>query len=302
VKRVLVTGASGFIGRFTLRPLVDRGYDVHALRRSPVDEPGPAGVTWHELDLLDHGATSAFVADLAPSHLLHLAWYTAHGRYWNAQENLDWVAASLNLVRRFNCAGGVRAVVAGTSAEYDWSGDCCTGSTPLGPSSFYGVSKNALREILEAYARESGLGLAWGRVFYTFGPGEQPTRVVAAVARALTVGESIACSRGGQLRDFLYVADVGAAFAALLDSKVTGAIDIGSGKGIALAELLRRLETLAGRPGLVRLGAAPPRDEPQRIVANVRRLREEVRWEPAWGLDASLAETLGWWRSRAPSA
>jgi nucleoside-diphosphate-sugar epimerase len=131
-----------------------------------------------------------------------------------------------------------------------------------------------------------------------YGPGEQPTRVVASVAQALVAGESVQCSEGTQLRDFLYVGDVAGAFAALLDSTVTGVLDIGSGHPLALRDLLLRLEQLAGRQGLVRLGARPQRAEPDRIVADVRRAREELGWRPAFELDESLEETLAWWRAR----
>lgn len=293
-KRVLLTGGTGFIGRHAVGPLLERGYDVHAVgRRRP--EQASSEVAWHEVDLLDPEATAAAVADIGASHLLHFAWYAEHGRFWEAHENLDWVAASLRLVRSFHLAGGHRAVMAGTCAEYDWSGDCCDELTPLRPSTLYGVSKNALRQIVETYARSAGLSLAWGRIFFTYGPGEQPTRLVAAVARALLSGEPVACSSGSQIRDFLYVEDLADAFAALVDSDVAGALDIGSGEAVTLREVLEQLEATADRGELVRYGAAPPRDEPVRIVADVRRLRADLGWHPAHRLDEGLARTLAWW-------
>jgi nucleoside-diphosphate-sugar epimerase len=228
--------------------------------------------------------------------LLHLAWYAEHGKFWNARENLAWVQAAPRLLESFHGAGGARAVFAGTCAEYDWTGDCCNRQTPLAPATLYGASKDAVRRIVEAYAPRAGLSTAWARVFFTYGPGEQSTRVVASVARALVAGESIPCSTGTQLRDFLYVEDLGAAFAALAESTVEGAIDIGSGSALALGDVLLRLEVLAGKHGLVRLGEAPVRDEPARIVADTHRLRSELGWEPAHTLDEGLERTLAWWR------
>src|ERR1700733_15064576 len=109
--RVLLTGASGFIGARAVAPLLAAGCEVHALGR----RAGQAeDVVWHEVDLLDDRATARAVAEIAAERLLHLAWFTEHGRFWAAGENLDWVAASVRLLRAFAAAGGRRAVIAGT--------------------------------------------------------------------------------------------------------------------------------------------------------------------------------------------
>jgi nucleoside-diphosphate-sugar epimerase len=286
VKRLLLTGAGGFIGRHALAPLSARGFEVHAFRG----------------DLLDAAATDAFLAELRPTHLLHLAWFTEHGKYWEAPENLEWVAATVRLARSFCSAGGKRLVVAGTCAEYDWSGDCCGEATPLRPASLYGAAKDATRRVLEGYAATAGLSFAWGRVFFPYGPGERPERVIAAAARAALSGEPLACSSGEQLRDFLYVEDVAAAFAAIADSDATRCFDIGSGEGTQLRALLQTLERLAGRQDVLRFGEAPERDEPASIVADARRLREELGWRPAYDLREGLERTLAWWRDATLAA
>lgn len=294
MKRVLVSGASGYIGRHTLRPLLERGFEVHAVsRRRPT--PPEAAVSWHEVDLLDQAATRSLLDRVRATHLLHLAWYAEHGKFWHAHENLDWVAASLGLLRSFRAAGGERAVVAGTCAEFSWADDCCGPGTPLEPSTLYGVAKNALRQLVEAYSRSSGLSSAWGRVYFSFGPGERPDRVVASVARALVAGERVRCTPGTQVRDFLYVPDLADAFATLLDSGAEGVIELGSGEPVSLHDLLSRLQEVAGRTNLVLFGALPARDEPGRIAADVRRLREEIGWFPAHTLDEGLARTYEWW-------
>src|SRR5262249_16760441 len=116
--KVVVTGASGFIGRHSLPALVARGHEVHAMARRALQLPRlPA----HVCDLLDPHATAALIARVRPTHLLHFAWYAVPGKYWTAPENLDWVAATLHLLRGFAASGGQRVVMAGTCAEYDWS-------------------------------------------------------------------------------------------------------------------------------------------------------------------------------------
>jgi len=292
VKRVLVTGATGFVGRHVVPALAERGFEVHAAGRTTLPLEG---VAWHPVDLLDGPSPAEVVRAVEPTHLLHLAWYAEHGRFWEAPENLDWVAASMRLLRAFADAGGRRLVVAGTCAEYDWSDDCCTPSTPLRPATLYGTCKNSLRQIVGAYAATAGLSTAWGRIFFTFGPGEPSERLIASVARALVTGASVACTTGTQVRDFLYVEDLADALAALLESDVEGTLDLGSGEPRTLREILERLELLAGRRDVARFGQLPQRAEAARIVADVGRLRDEVRWQPRHGLDEGLARTLAWW-------
>jgi nucleoside-diphosphate-sugar epimerase len=302
VSRILLTGATGFIGRHALTQLEAAGHDMHAVttRERP---PGGDRVTWHHADLL---ASADVVAEVAPEVLLHLAWYVEPGRYWTAPENVRWVEASLALLRAFAAAGGRRAVVAGTSAEYDWHAvgrRCHEQTTPLRPATLYGAAKHALHSAAAAYAEQAGFELAWGRIFFVYGPGEPDGRLVPSVGRALLAGKPVPTTRGDQVRDFMHVEDVAAAFAALADSHSRGAVNIGSGAPVTVREVVDALAQLIGRPDLLRSGALPAREgDPPRLVADVARLRDEVGFAPRIGLREGLAGTLEWLRSSERAA
>lgn len=296
-RTVLVTGATGFVGRPALAPLVARGFEVHAVAR----RPGPAqeGVRWHSADLL--GDTS-LLARLAPTDLLHLAWYAEPGAFWRSDENLRWVSASLELLRAFADAGGRRAVLAGTCAEYAWGREthCVEGRTPLDPATLYGASKHGLRVVAEAFAAERELSLAWGRIFFLFGPHEDPRRLVSSVARALVAGEPAPTSHGEQWRDFLFAPELADAFAALLVSDVRGAVNVASGTPVRIRDVVTAVAAAAGRPELLRLGARPGSPgEPESLTASVDRLRDEVGWVPRRSLAEAVEETVAWWRAVA---
>jgi len=266
-----------------------------------VPAAGPAGVRRHVADLLDAGARQALVADVAASHLLHLAWYAEPGAFWAARENAAWVAATVGLLDEFAAAGGTRAVLAGTCAEYAWeAGQPLAEDAPLAPATFYGVCKDATRRVVEGLAERTEISVAWGRIFFLYGPGEDERRLVAAVAKRLVAGEPAPTSPGTQRRDFLHVEDVAGAFVALLDSDVRGSVNIGSGEGATVRSIVEQLAEAAGRPDLLEIGGLPQRPgDPDEITAVVTRLRDEVGFRPRHSLADGLRGTVQWWREQA---
>lgn len=296
MKRVLLTGAGGFIGRHCLSFLVDAGFAVHALSRTPRDDSH--NVVWHTLNLLEDGNPERIVKDVQPTHLLHMAWYSEPGRYWTAPENFQWVRASLALLDAFATHGGRRVVMAGTCAEYDWRyGWCSEGVTPTVPTTVYGICKHSLHGMLEAYCRASGLSCAWGRIFFLYGPHEHPSRLVSYVVRSLLAGELARCSSGEQFRDFLHVEDVASAFAAILESEIQGAVNVGSGLPVAIKSVVQAIGEKIGASDMLRLGAKTlAKNDPPFLIADIGRLSGEVGWRPKWSLPEGLDRTIDWWR------
>ncbi len=309
---MLLTGASGFVGRPCMELLVERGWEVYATSAPEAPAGGPpaggaghgAGVHWRQADLLDAARVRTLIDDVKPSHLLHLAWYGG-GDIYGSPENFRWVSAGLELLRAFADAGGRRAVFAGSSAEYNWSGGVCSeASTPLEPASAYGLCKRALSELFDGFlaARESGPTSAWARMFFLYGPHEKPQRLIASVIRSLLRGEPARCSHGRQLRDYLFTLDAAGALVALLDSDLEGAINVASGEATRLADLIGQTAGKLGREDLVELGAVPvPEGEAPLVVADVTRLREELGWRPSWSTGDALEHTIGWWRAKLSS-
>lgn len=299
MKRVLLTGATGFIGRNCLPLLLNNGYEVHAVSSKAPKEILP-GVYWHRADLLESRRVSELMAEVQPTHLLHLAWFAVPGQYWTSSENLRWVQASLDLLQEFTQHGGRHVVMAGSCAEYDWKyGYCSEQVTPLMPSTLYGSCKHSLQIMLNAFSAQTGTSAVWGRVFFLYGPHEHPTRFVASVIGSLLKNEPARCSHGNQIRDFLHVRDAADAFVALLEADITGPVNIGSGQPIAVKEMVHKIADQLGCPALVRLGTLPTApNEPPLLVADTRRLSEDVGWTPRYDLDNGLDQTISWWKDR----
>lgn len=294
-RRVLVTGASGFVGRQALPALLGRGHDVHAVARRPL---ALDGVRWHAADLLDPSAARRIVDAVRPTHLLHFAWYAEHGKFWTSPENRRWVDASVALARAFLDAGGTAIVAAGSCAEYDaGAGECDEASTPIAPASEYGRCKHAAHEHIRALCRAAGRPCGWGRIFHLYGPHEHAARFVPTVIVSLLQGREAACTAGTQLRDFLHVEDVADAFATLLESGHDGPVNIGSGQPVTLADVGHRIAGLIGRPELLKLGARPmAADDPPVLVPRAGALARQLAWQPRYTLDTGLQHAIAWWR------
>jgi nucleoside-diphosphate-sugar epimerase len=261
------------------------------------------GVAYHVADLVGQRERAhALIREIGASHLLHLAWFAEPGSFWTSRENFRWVAATLDLAAAFADAGGRRFVGAGSCAEYDWQqGVCREDVTPLEPSTPYGVAKDAVRRLLGSWSLAAGVDVAWGRVFFVYGPGEHPDRLVASVARALLRGARAPCTEGSQRRDFLHVRDVAEAFIALVASPYAGALNIASGQPTEVRALVQRVAAEIGRPDLPDFGALPAPNAPPLIVGDTSRLNEALHWVPRFDLDAGLRDAIAWHRARTGS-
>lgn len=296
MKKVLLTGASGFIGRYCVPILIEKGYEVHAVYNN---HPGPEydGVYWHHVDLLNGEQTHEVVSSVKPASLLHLAWYAEPGKFWSSRENFSWLRSSLALLDSFVVAGGRRVVMAGSCAEYDWRyGYCVENLTPVSPSSVYGNCKNLLRQALEIYSKEYSLTSTWGRVFFLYGEHEYQARLVPSVINSLINNEPALCTHGRQIRDFLYVEDVAHAFVSILESNVSGPVNVASGNPVRIGDIVSNIADKLNARELVRMGALESENEPNIILADINRLTLEVGWTQKYDLDIGLGRTIDWFK------
>lgn len=298
MKKTLVTGGSGFIGRHMLPLLSNANHEVHAVSYKQ-NKTTVNGIHWHRVDLTDASQLKKLVAEVKPTHLLHFAWSMKPGQYWDDPKNICWVKVSLELLQAFSDHGGERLVMAGTCAEYAWGGGICSETTtPLKPTTLYGSCKSGLQMMVESFCRKTQLSISWARIFNVYGPCEPKERLVSSVICSLLQGEPAKCSHGNQNRDLLYVEDVASAVVSLLESNVEGAVNIGSGKYVMLKDVIETIGEKIGRSDLIRLGQIPSSSgEPSLLVADTKRLREEVNWTQEFSLDEGLDRSIQWWKA-----
>ena len=251
MKRILVTGASGFLGRQVLPLLVSLGYEVHGVARRPGGNQGL--VNWHECDLLSIEHPHQLLNHVKPTHLLHLAWCASPGNFWETPENLKWLKATMALFQAFAEHGGKRAVGVGTCAEYAWNG-------PVGPlselhsptvlSTLYGRAKLSACHFLESLNAAGLFSSAWARLFFLYGPGGHGSRMPGAIIEPLLKRQPALCSSGVQLRDYLYVTDAATALVAILDSNVEGPVNVASGQSVRILDIAQETSRILQGDGL----------------------------------------------------
>jgi UDP-glucuronate decarboxylase len=263
MKRVLVTGSGGWIGRHCVPLLKEKGYEVIMPKVNLIgDDP----------QLMPN------LQRLRCTHLLHLAWETTPDKYWESPLNHAWFEASIRLFQAVMAGGGERIVVAGTCAEI---------------TTLYGKTKDALRRVLDAYSDATGINGAYGKIYYLYGPYEKPERFIPSMIRSLLQGKEYSINHSTQMVDFFHVQDVAGALVAILDSDISGTVEIGDGRPTTLRRIGMIVAEKIGRPDLIKFGEMP---NPKYLAADLNRLRAELNWSPKYDIYTGLEDTIKWWR------
>lgn len=258
-RRVLLTGATGFVGRQVLASLLERGARV-----VPVVRPGSVGKLLASPRLEEPLLTGdLFTEDESwwqqklrgIDTLMHVAWYTEPGQYQFSAENMNCLIGTLRMAQAAAKVGVKRFVGVGTCFEYAQSGRPLRVDSPLVASSPYAACKAAAYFALSQLLPQCDVQFAWCRLFYLYGEGEDARRLVPAIRKHLSEGRSVDLTSGTQVRDFLDVSEAGRQIADLALSGKTGAVNVCSGKPVTVRELAESIADEYGRRDLLRFGA-----------------------------------------------
>jgi len=295
--RILITGASGFVGRQTLAPLQMLGFDVHALSRGSFVEG--IDVTWHACNLFDYIKVKELCASLKPTHLLHCAWVTEHRKFWDSPENELWLKASINLFETFAQAGGCHIIGIGSCAEYSWNRhdsipwketDVCLPHFP------YGQAKLSLALWLKEFAPSQGIRYAWARLFLLFGKGENPDRILPYLILSALKKRRAHCSSGTEVRDFLDTETCGKVLAEIAASDMEGVINVASGKGISIRTLSETIARLLKTDMDCEFGMRPDTSgSPDFMVADITKLRNNCHLIDDFDSEQAIDRLLPYW-------
>ncbi len=298
--KILVTGATGFIGSHIIRYLVEKGCEVYIIHRQE-SNLWRIGDLVSQVQLIPYDLLNLAQINNLPEIrfdvCIHSAWYAVPGKYLAAQENIDFLNATLALARKLQELDCQHFIGIGSCFEYDTSFGYLSETSPTKPQHLYSASKLATQTVLEQWAKISGMKFSWLRLFYQYGTFEDQRRLVPAVITSLLQQNPVKLTLGEQIRDFLHIEDVAAAIYTVAEAELLGVVNIGSGQPVTVREIAGTIGTILDRSELLEFGAIPysPSD-PKFICANNSRLRQETNWTPRYTLETGLGETIEWWK------
>ncbi|MBI3616047.1 MAG: GDP-mannose 4,6-dehydratase [Candidatus Omnitrophica bacterium] len=303
-QRILITGATGFIGTNLSRTFIEEEVLVHLFVRKTSDrvnlQPFADRIHWHEGDLRDPEAIPSVVKQVRPTLVFHLAGSRFNPPTTDALDHgqLNVLGTQRLLEALRETAPEARLVATGSAAEYG-SGSGLTEDQLPKPATLLGATKAAATVITQGYARLYGIKAVVLRLFTPFGPFEYAGRLVPSTVLSALRGEEILLGDGRQQRDFLYVEDAVQALilAAMTDLPPGELINVCSGRGTSVLEMAQTILRLMGSSSIARTGALPTRlDELWELSGNGKKAKKLLGWEPSHTLEEGLRKAIQWWK------
>ena len=254
-RRVLITGATGFVGRQVLKNVVEQKFYVTLVVRNRKLE------NFKEIPSVDTVITTndLFAESTAwwanafqgVDTVIHVAWDVEPGKYLESSKNIDCLQGTLAMAQGAVIAGVRRFIGIGTCFEYDLSYRSLSIQTPLKPLTPYAGAKTAAFTALSNWLPPQGVEFVWCRLFYLYGEGEDERRLVPYLRSKLAAGEKVELSSGTQIRDFLDVSVAGSLIADIALGTLQGPINICSGIPITVKKLAENIADEYGRRDLL---------------------------------------------------
>jgi nucleoside-diphosphate-sugar epimerase len=301
--RVLLTGASGFVGSHLLARFLRSGEHTVAV----VLRPGRAPHRIQHLlgsveviagDLARPEALADPVSRFAPELVLHAAWAMPNTRNRDNTEHADHVSYTVALVKLAHAAGARHFVGLGSQAEYGAAAHRTDEDRPAQPTTLYGTAKLCAGLLAGKLCAALGIRFAWLRLFAAYGPGEDPDWLIPSMCHAFLAGQRPATTRGEQVWDYLYVEDAAEAVhrVAILPS-ATGIFNLGSGRGHGIREVIECVRDLIDPQAPIGLGElAYASDQVMHMEAKIDRIQLATGWRPETDLQTGLRRTVDWFR------
>ncbi|HET7691491.1 MAG TPA: NAD-dependent epimerase/dehydratase family protein [Gemmatimonadota bacterium] len=316
MRRVLVTGAAGFIGSWLTERLLERGVEVvgfdnfdpfydRALKERNLETArGTSAFRLVEGDLRNRSDVSPLFSDGGFDAVMHLA--AKAGVRPSLADPAAYYETNLigtsNLLEVMREAGCLRLVFASSSSVYGNSRkvpfhEDDRVDAPISP---YAATKKAGEELCHVYHAVHGFSVLALRFFTAYGPRQRPEMAIHAFTRRLFAGEPIPVFGDGSMeRDFTYIDDVVDGVVSALDyvlrSQTFEIVNLGESEPIRLSRLVSALERATGREATIDRRPVPPGDV-DRTFADVSRARRLLGYDPHVGIDEGLRRFVEWYR------
>ena len=258
MKRILITGGTGFVGRQVVRSLSKKDVEMTLVVRSGKEKAVKDIACVKKIitsqDIFVENRHWWANACKGIDIVIHAAWHVEPGQYLESEKNVDCLIGSLELVRGAACAKVARFIGVGTCFEYELSESRLSIQTPLKPLTTYAAAKTSLFTFGSTYLPARGTDFVWVRLFYLYGEGEDERRLVPYVRGKISKGETAELTEGKQIRDYLDVSQAGNQIAEVALGTELGPVNICSGLAMTVRELAEKIAKEYGRLDLLSFG------------------------------------------------
>ena len=243
--KILITGASGFIGKYVLHACLANGFDVAVISRS---EPFEKNVTWIKGDLSDKASYEKLVILFSPETIIHLAWTGIPD--FSSQQSSYNLTVSINFLELvMNLASCKKILISGSCFEYNKKSGECNEADLCSPKDYFTWAKLSLLNWAFLNGKMKSISVGWLRLFYVYGPGQRGASLIPTCLNKMSLNQPILLNNPYAENDFIYVQDVANAFICACFSNFEQEIfNIGSGVSISIAEIVDIASDLNCKP------------------------------------------------------
>lgn len=298
--RILVTGATGFVGSHLVDRLVEKGHEVAIFCRPTSNKWRISAKLPHVVSIEgtfeDVEASEPALLSFRPEAVYHLGWWGVQNTHRNVTAQVEVnIKSSLQLMTSAQKAGCVVFVGLGSQAEYGPLNCVIAEDAPTQPTTLYGASKLSTNHILRVLSHGTGMRFHWVRLFSCYGPRDHATWMIPHVIMTLMRGDKPALTEGRQLWDFIYVDDVIDALCAFTEVRPEGVYNLGSGISRPLCEMVTLIRDAINPLLPLGFGEVPYRpDQVMHLQANISRLSKATGWRPMTSLEVGIKKTVEW--------
>lgn len=304
--RVLITGATGFIGRHLCKALVAAGALVYALRRpdsfsSPAEWASHLNIEWIEADLCDSDRLKSVIKEAAASHIFHLAAATAVDRGFETAPTMiaNNLQGTINLLHALEATSYTCFIQTGSAEEYGMATAPFRETTFPQPVSAYSASKASATMFCNMYHRTLGCPIIILRPFLVYGPGQPINKLIPQAIQAALKDQPFPMTSGLQTREFTYIDDLISGYlkAATTPEAIGQTINLGTGKTYTILEVVEQIRQLTDSRMKLQVGALPDRvGEIMMYQCDNTKARDLLDWVPETSLTQGLRKTIDWYK------
>ncbi|MCJ7691749.1 MAG: NAD-dependent epimerase/dehydratase family protein [Clostridiaceae bacterium] len=303
-KKVLITGASGFVGACLARRLLKEKHSIHIITRDTTNLWRLCDVVKdieiHNIDLIDSEKIAKLASDINIDQVYHLATYGGYHYQKNVEDVINTnVVGTWNLFREFSKKGIEMFINTSSSSEYGEKREPMREEMRVVPNNMYGASKVAGTILCSTYASINKIPLVTLRLFSPYGYYDAKTRLIPTVISSCLLGKKIKLSQKDSKRDFVFIDDVVEAYlaASKLESSYGEIFNIGSGLQYTTEEIVNNILNLIGKDAKISWEPNLYRQyEPLMWVSDNKNAYEKLNWSPKVEISVGLNNTINWFR------